>query len=125
MIFMARFIRAVLTVAFASILAISGLAPAAIAAPKQGDRVTPASCQAQGGTYSSYKGTRACTTRNTTTTSDPTPVLGSTQLDENNTYYAGTFHKETATTTSTTTSQRGNQTPTATTQTTSEERYVA
>jgi hypothetical protein len=101
------------------------LAPAATAAPSKGVRVTQESCQAQNGTYSATKGTKTCTVTTTNTTSDPTPVLGSTQLDPNNTYYAGTFHKDTTTTTTTTTTQRGNAAPTTTTRTTSTEKYVA
>lgn len=116
--------RPILAVAFASLMAVTAIAPSATAAPKQGG-ITQQSCESQGGTYSSTKGTRTCTTTTTTTTSDPTPYYGSTQLDQNNTYYTGTFHKETTTTTTTTSTQRGNQTPTTTTQTSSQERYVA
>jgi hypothetical protein len=124
---MPRSMRAVIATVFATMLAVGALviAPAATAAPSHGGRVTQADCQARNGTYSSTKGTKTCTVTTSTTASDPTPVLGSTQLDSDNTYYAGTFHKETTTTTTTTTTQRGNATPTTTTQTTTTDTYVA
>jgi hypothetical protein len=123
---MPRLVRAVAAVTFAATLSggALALAPTATAAPNSGGRVTQQSCQAQGGTYSSTKGTKTCTVTRTTTASDPTPVLGSTQLDPNGTYYAGTFHKVTTTTTTTTTTQRGNAAPTTTTQTTTSDKYV-
>lgn len=123
---MPRIFRALSAVAFSTALAVAAVAlPANSAPPSQGSKVTQQSCQAQGGTFTSSKGTKTCTVTSSTSTSDPTPVLGSTQLDPNGTYYTGTFHKETTTTTTTTTTQRGNEAPTTSSSTTSTDRYVA
>lgn len=123
---MPRILRTLSAVAFAATLAVTAVAPTANSAPpSQGNKVTQQSCQAQGGTYTSSKGTRSCTVTSSSTTSDPTPILGSTQLDSNGTYYTGTFHKETTTTTTTTTTQRGNDAPTTSSSTTSTDKYVA
>ena len=97
-------ILSIVSAGILALLAVGSGAPAATAASQQ---ITKANCEAQGGTYRVSKGetlerhvvvpkgTRICTIQVFSSHETTTGLVGSTQPDENGTYYRGTAHRET------------------------------